>query len=496
MLLHALLRRFDPSLNLASIPNVEISGVEEDSRRVTRGSLFVARGGTRVDGRAYAIDAATRGAAAIASAALITDCPVPQFMVPDPSAAASQLANHFYDNPSHKLKVLGVTGTNGKTTTTYLLREILHATHRRCGVIGTVEIDDGNGVRQADMTTPPAMQLASMLASMRDHGFAACAMEVSSHALDQQRAAGIRFAGAAFTNLTGDHLDYHKTMDRYAAAKARLFDDLPAGAVAAINAEDAASDRMVANSPARVVRWGFKTTADYQARDIGITADASNFVLVTPDGSANVRMPLVGRHNIENALAAASLACEVFGLSVHQVARGLGQARGAPGRLESVRRGQPFSVLVDYAHTDDALENVLSALRPLTKGKLRVMFGCGGDRDPAKRPRMASAARRLADFVCVTTDNPRTENPRAIIDEILQGFGADIASEISAGRLAVVEDRSEAIRQVISSAAAGDIVLLAGKGHENYQIVGSVKHHFDDREAAAQALAETHTAIN
>src|SRR5205814_494040 len=242
-------------------------------------------------------------------------------------------------------------------------------------------------------------------------------IETSSHALDQSRVAGVYFAAGGFTNLTGDHFDYHGGWDAYAAAKARLFAMLPEDGVAAVNADSEWSDRMIENCRAQVVRFSMNKEANYQATDIAITSGGTNFVLITPDGRAEVKMQLIGRHNIENALCAATLLGETFGLSVHQIAAGLRDAQGAPGRLQAVRLGQPFAVLVDYAHTDDALENVLSALRPLTRGKLRVLFGCGGDRDRTKRPRMARTAEKLADVVYVTSDNPRTENPAAILDE-------------------------------------------------------------------------------
>jgi UDP-N-acetylmuramoyl-L-alanyl-D-glutamate--2,6-diaminopimelate ligase len=310
-------------------------------------------------------------------------------------------------------------------------------------------------------------------------------METSSHALDQGRVAGLRYAAAGFTNLTGDHLDYHGTMDAYAAAKAMLFESLDETAVAVVNADSEWSARMVRDCNARVVLFGIKQPADWQARDVSITASGTRFILHSPDGSAEVSMRLIGRHNIENALCAAALAGEAFGLSVHQIAAGLHTAAGAPGRLQLITAGQPFAVLVDYAHTDDALENVMSALRPLTRGKLRVLFGCGGDRDNTKRPRMARVAERLGDVVYVTSDNPRTENPQRIIDQIVAGF------DPNSGKPAVVEpDRRTAIARIIADAEPGDVVLIAGKGHENYQIVGTVKHHFDDVEEAHREIGK------
>jgi UDP-N-acetylmuramoyl-L-alanyl-D-glutamate--2,6-diaminopimelate ligase len=318
---------------------------------------------------------------------------------------------------------------------------------------------------------------------MRDRGCRAAVLEASSHALEQQRLAGVFFCGAAFTNLTGDHLDYHQTMENYAAAKAKLFETLDAEAVAVVNADDKWSDRIIGACPSRIIRFGFSKRADYRARDVEITPQGTNFTLHTPDGKADVSMKLIGKHNIENALTAAALAGEGAGLSLNQIVAGLSDAPGAPGRLQPVEVGQSFAVLVDYAHTDDALENVLTALRPLTRGKLRVMFGCGGDRDNTKRPRMAKIAEKIADVVYVTSDNPRTEDPHAIIKQIVAGFG-------KAAKPTVVEpDRRAAIERIIAEAEAGDVVLLAGKGHENYQILGTQKTHFDDVEEARRVFA-------
>jgi UDP-N-acetylmuramoyl-L-alanyl-D-glutamate--2,6-diaminopimelate ligase len=483
MFLHALLRQLDPQVSLNGIADAEVTGVCEDSRAVQPGSIFVARPGTKTDGAQYLAEAATRRAAAAITQTKVSGVKLPQVVVPDASTAASVLANAFHGMPAKSVRMLGVTGTNGKTTTTYLIRHILAKVNIRCGMIGTVEIDDGRTRREASMTTPAATDIAALLGSMRDKGCRSCAMEVSSHALDQGRVAGVTFAGAAFTNLTGDHLDYHKTMESYAGAKARLFTSLSETAVAVVNADDKWSERMVRDCNGRIIRFGFVKTADYRARDVAITSSGSNFVLHTPDGRAEVSMGLIGRHNIENALAAAALVGEAFGLSVHQIAMGLRDAAGAPGRLQSVRVGQPFAVLVDYAHTDDALENVLTALRPLTRGKLRVLFGCGGDRDKTKRPRMARTAEKLADALYVTSDNPRTEDPQSILNQVVAGL-----SDVGRAKAVVEIDRREAIHRILQDSEAGDVVLLAGKGHENYQIIGTEKRHFDDVEEASDVL--------
>ncbi|MDB5324640.1 MAG: murE [Phycisphaerales bacterium] len=487
MRLHPLLQHAVPAADLsallATLPDVEISDVQDDSRAVQAGSLFIARPGVAADGARFAQDAVARGAVAIVTQSLIDGIAVPQCVVPDAAATVSPLANAFYGDPSKSIKLLGVTGTNGKTTTAYLIRHVLNAIDKRCGMIGTVEIDDGKTKTEAAMTTPDAVTVAGLLAAMRDNGCAACAMEVSSHALHQGRVSGVQFAGAGFTNLTGDHLDYHKTTEAYADAKAKLFEQLAPGAVAAINRDSDAFDRMTRNTAGRVVSFGMAANADYRATDFVVTAQGTKFVLTTPDGKADVSLKLVGRHNIENALCTITLCCEVFGLSVQPVVNTLQTATGAPGRLQSVETGQPFAVLVDYAHTDDALRNVLSAMRPITRGKLRVVFGCGGDRDRTKRPRMAKIAEQLADEIYVTSDNPRTENPQAILEEVCTGFGAN-----SGKRVSVEADRRLAIERAIGDAGPGDVVLIAGKGHENYQIIGQTKYHFDDVEEAARAL--------
>ena len=462
----------------------EITGVCDDSRRVRPGDLFIARPGVSVDGAKFVRDAVARGAAAVVTQSPVEGVTAPQVIVPDAAAATSRIAEAFFGRPSRVLKVLGVTGTNGKTTTAYLIRHILSTLNHACGMIGTVEIDDGRSRVEADMTTPGAIRVSELLATMRDNGCRACAIEASSHALDQGRVAGVTFAGAGFTNLTGDHLDYHKTMDAYGDAKAKLFATLSPDAVAAVNADSPSHLRMIGNTAGRVVTFGIDGPADYRATDYAVTAQGTRFVLTTPDGRADVGTRLVGRHNIENALCAITLCCEVFGLPAVVVAGALRTADGAPGRLQPVATGQPFAVLVDYAHTDDALRNVLTALRPLTRGRLRVVFGCGGDRDPTKRPRMAKVAEGLADDVYVTSDNPRTEDPQAIIRQIVSGFGT-----AAGGRFIIEPDRRAAIDRAIADADSGDVILIAGKGHENYQIVGTEKHPFDDAEEARRALA-------
>ena len=482
MRLRTLLQHLDLTL-AESAPDLEITGVQDDSRLVAPGDLFIARGGPNTDGAQFAADAAARGAVAVVTDKQLSNLALPQIYVVDASVVGPQLATAFAGHPERVVKLLGVTGTNGKTTVAYLVRHILDVAGRKCGMIGTVEIDDGAKRVESALTTPGAIQLANLLAAMRDNGCRACVTEASSHALHQNRLAGLEFAAAGFTNLTGDHLDYHKSMDAYAAAKARLFETLPHNAVAATNADSPWYRRMIERTDARIVTFGIQQPADYRAADFAVTAHGTHFVLVTPDGKTEIDLQLIGRHNIENALCAITMCCETFGMSVQQVAAALKTAKGAPGRLELVGTGRPFSVLVDYAHTDDALHNVLSALRPLTRGKLRVVFGCGGDRDRTKRPRMARVAEQGADVVYVTSDNPRTEDPDAILAEIRDGFTSAARKHV-----AFELDRRVAIERAIYDSQPGDVVLIAGKGHENYQILGKTKHHFDDVEEARNAL--------
>src|SRR5256885_12854559 len=342
VLLRSLIQRFDPKRDLADVPDLEILGIKDDSRLVRKGDLFIARPGTKTDGRQFVADAAQKGALVVVTQIALPDSPLPQVVIQDAAAAASVLAHLYHGEPSAKMKVLGVTGTNGKTTTTYLIRHLLAKVKQRCGLIGTVEIDDGQSKRESEMTTPGAVQVAELMASMRDNGCSACVMETSSHALHQQRVAGVKFAAAGFTNLTGDHLDYHKTMDAYADAKAMLFANLDEDATAIVNADEEASARMTRDCRAKISTFGMKSNADYRAEDIAVTANGTNFVLVTPDGRAEVAMSLIGRHNIENALCAASIVGETFGLSVHQIAAGLRDAQGAPGRLQAGGGGQPI----------------------------------------------------------------------------------------------------------------------------------------------------------
>jgi len=485
----------------AGAADVRICDITEDSRTVMPGSLFVARAGTKSDGRAYVADAIAAGASAI-----LSDRPVGPgshggavcgLVAADVPLATALLAERFYGNPSKMLKLIGVTGTNGKTTIAYLIHQLLNASKVRCGLISTVCIDDGRGRSDSMLTTPPALEISQALATMVESGCTAAVMEVSSHALDQKRVAALSFDIGIFTNLTGDHLDYHKTMDAYASAKAALFGMLGPDGVAIVNADDPAHQRMVAGCRARVLRCTMGESGSAECR---VTAGPATFAgtdaaLSGPWGRIESPIPLVGRHNLMNTLEAVA-AVTALGVAPAQVARALTLVQAPPGRLEPVTVSgvdAGFSVFVDYAHTDDALANVLRTVRPLLEagagagGRLVVVFGCGGDRDRTKRARMAQVACGLADVVVVTSDNPRTEDPHAIIRDILAGVESNSAA------VHVEADRRAAIGWAVDHAERGDIVVIAGKGHEKYQLLpdgrgGILRTNFDDRHVARSAI--------
>lgn len=501
------LRTFLDNLPLTRVrgdADASVTDVTDDSRRVTPGCLFVDRGGSTPGGGSYSGDAADRGAAAVISAhgssaglpdrvALLTAEPG----VNIDQAFAGRVADVFFDRPASKLRLVGITGTNGKTTTAFILQALLNRLGHKAGLIGTVFTDVGDpaGPEPAELTTPGAIDVHRVLARMVGHGCDAAVMEVSSHALHQGRTAGLDFAAGVFTNLTQDHLDYHGTMEAYADAKAILFERLGPDAWAIVNADDPASDRMVRDTQAKVLRTRVdagalaETDRSHEARATiaALTASGSEVAFDGPWGSFEVALPLVGRHNVYNALQAAAAAAALTDTNAKRLREALRDCPAVPGRLEKVTIGGDVAmpnVLVDYAHTHDALHNVLEALRPIVEGRLIVLVGCGGDRDKTKRPKMARVAADLADRVVITSDNPRTEDPEAIIGDMLEGVaGCKTAID-------VISDRAEAIAHAIAIATPADTVLLAGKGHEDYQIVGTTKRHFDDREHAAAALRQ------
>jgi len=466
--------------------DAEVRRVVEDSRRAQDGDCFVAVRGTATDGHRYIAQAVAAGCTAVVCEDPTAVPPgTARAVVADTRRAIGPLAQAALGWPSRRLRVVGVTGTNGKTTFTYLLREILAAVGRRVGLFGTVVYDTTARTARARTTTPGAVELAELMAEAAAAGATDLLMEVSSHALDQRRTDGIELAVGVFTNLTLDHLDYHGTMEDYAAAKRRLFESLRPGATAVLNRDDPHSEEMASAAGEGTAKlwYGLSPAADLYAQVRAVDLSGSRFVINWAGRSAEVATALVGRHNVLNCLAAAAAAV-ALGVELEVIASALGRVSCVPGRLQRVPAEVPFHVLVDYAHTDDALKNVLSALAPIKgDGRLILVFGCGGDRDRTKRPRMAAVAEGYADHIFVTSDNPRSEEPMAIIEEILTGFSA-----LGRSKLRVEPDRRKAIAAALDAARPGDVVLIAGKGHEDYQIIGSRRVHFDDLQTAGELL--------
>jgi UDP-N-acetylmuramoyl-L-alanyl-D-glutamate--2,6-diaminopimelate ligase len=479
---------------LSQSGNPSVTAVEYDSRRVKKGSLFVAMHGTSSDGNEY-IDAAIRAGAVAIVTDSATENPregVAWARVPDGRRALARVAANFYKRPAEKLAITGVTGTNGKSTATFLLESILRAARRKCALIGTIEYHVADKVLPAPHTTPESRELNQMLAEGLANGATEAVMEVSSHALAQQRVFGIPFDVAVFTNLTRDHLDYHKTMEKYFSSKRALFEgcgtEAPRAAV--LNTDDEYGNELLTVSKSRhskVLTYGL-TKANFRADKIQITTQGTRFDLVIPDSTIPIWSPLIGRVNVYNILAAATAAC-VRGCDEQAILEGVAQLRRVPGRFERVDCGQPFSVVVDYAHTDDALKNLTSLAREFVAqsgsgGRVITLFGCGGDRDRAKRPLMGEAAGRGSNFVVLTSDNPRSEDPHAIINDALVGL------QRAGMKYTIEPDRKAAIELAIGHANPGDIVLLAGKGHERVQVNREGSIPFDDVEVAREILGK------
>lgn len=463
-------------------PDLPVTGLHYDSRRVQRGDAFVALLGEKTDGRRFLSDAVARGAAAVVAEGEAPACAVPVVRVADARAALSRMASRFHGDPSASLRVVGVTGTKGKTTTSYFIESLLRAAGHKVGVIGTVNYRWPGFEEEASRTTPESLDLQRMLAAMRAASATAAVMEVSSHALVQSRVADVAFACGVFTNLASDHLDYHKTPEAYRDAKGILFRSLPASASAVLNADDPVSAHYRKLTRARVLTYGTAPGADCRAVVLRDAWDATEIRLETPRGAAEGRIRFVGRHNVMNALAAAGVGASMD-LPPQAILAGLEALERVPGRLEQVPAALPFRVFVDYAHTEDSLRNLLVTARAFTQGRLLLAFGCGGDRDRTKRPRMGAVAQALADVVVVTSDNPRTEDPAAILAEITAGMTGSRPFRVEA-------DRARAIRLVMREAREGDTVLVAGKGHERGQIFKDRVVPFDDRDEARAAAIE------
>ncbi len=462
--------------------SIEIAGVEVDSRMVQARDLFIAIPGEKQDGRAFVKDAVSRGAVAVVSSAPISE-PVSCFArVGDIRRATAQIAARYYDFPSRRMKMIGITGTNGKTTITWLLKSILDQCLHPVGVIGTLGYFTPKHVFESVNTTPGPLELERMLALMRSEGAASVVMEVSSHALAMSRVEELDFDVVAISNITQDHFDYHKTFENYREAKAHILDLVAApNQWAVLNRDDASYDYLAQRVRSSQLSFAFDNpAADVRLENIVMSTAGSSFTLVTPAGRERVQLKLLGRFNLENALCAATCALAI-GIDPATIAAGLSEREFVHGRAQKVDCGQSFTVLIDYAHTPDALVKILETARQITKGRLLALFGCGGDRDRSKRPLMAQAVSANADIIIVTSDNPRTEDPQQIIRDIEPGLDRRKEVHINA-------DRRVAIGEALALCRPDDLLVIAGKGHENYQILGTTKHHFDDREVVEEYL--------
>jgi UDP-N-acetylmuramoyl-L-alanyl-D-glutamate--2,6-diaminopimelate ligase len=494
-----------PDINLHGDETVQVTAVSCDSRKVTTGTLFFALHGVSVDGHEFIEAAVNAGASAII---LEDEARAPKgttwIKVADGRAAMAKISAKFYGNPTLQRPLIGITGTNGKTTTTYLIEAILTAAGLPPAVLGTISYRFGSTCIEASHTTPESTELQAAFRQLADAGAASFVMEVSSHALEQKRVDGCHFDVGVFSNLTRDHLDYHQTMESYLEAKQRLFSELLRPTIekprrrAAVNMDDPYGSAIAERSTCPVITYGIAFQGDVRVTDITSSVNGIKGTLLTPKGSISFSSKLVGKFNLSNILAAASAGI-ALDLPLDAIKSGIESHATVPGRMERVDNTRGITVLVDYAHTGDALENVLSTLKELATGRIITLFGCGGDRDPGKRPIMGRIATEMSDLAIATSDNPRTEDPFSILTQVKAGMTplgvreyapTELTESFSEKGFVMLENRSEAIRLAIHLAQPGDIVLLAGKGHEDYQIIGKTKHHFDDREQAALACTE------
>ncbi|HXV69654.1 MAG TPA: UDP-N-acetylmuramoyl-L-alanyl-D-glutamate--2,6-diaminopimelate ligase [Nitrospira sp.] len=475
--------------------DVPVTAITDDSRKAGPGSLFVAVKGEQVDGHRFIPAVMKDGIAALVTQLAAPDSSIPSVRVTDSRKALGLLGSRFHGDPSSRLRMIGVTGTNGKTTTTYVCKALLDGIGRPVGLIGTVAYQIGNEMFPAAHTTPGALELQQLLARMVAGGCTTAVMEVSSHALAQDRTAGCEYDVGVFSNLTQDHLDFHRTMEEYFQAKLRLFTGLTGmhkpNKRAIVNVDDPAGIRIKDLCPAPVWTYAVKAKADLRPENIRLSLGGTTFTAATPAGSFPVESHLVGEHNVYNLLAAIGVALHEGALP-DQIRGAIAQVANVPGRFERVVAGQPFAVVVDYAHTEDALVRLLTAAQTLKTGRIITVFGCGGDRDRGKRPKMGGVAVRYSDVVILTSDNPRTEDPQAILQEVEAGVTEALRQRPQV-QYRKLTDRQEAIAAAVQEARSGDMVLIAGKGHEDYQIIGTTKFHFDDREVAREAIARLRT---
>ena len=463
-------------------PDFALGGMSSDSRTIEKGDLFIAVKGCTLDGHDFIKEAIKKGAGAICAERQVKDAGGTGFIIlKDAAKALPVLASRFFEAPSKSLKLIGITGTNGKTTTSHLVYEILKTAKKSPSLIGTIQYKIRDEAIASCNTTPGTLLLHSLLGRMRDCGTDYVVTEVSSHALKQSRVSGMDFSFAVLTNITGDHLDYHRTMRDYIKSKRLLFESLRKDAFAILNRDDKSYDEFKRSTKGKVVSYAIDRDADFKATHIESRLSGSRFFLDTPDGTMKAKTPLVGQYNIYNILAAAAVSF-AEGIEVSAICEGIGRFDGIAGRLEPVAAGRGFKVFIDYAHTHDALENVLLQLRKLSGGRIVVVFGCGGDRDRTKRPKMGRIASRIADYVILTNDNPRGEDPCLILEEIEKGFGRGFKNYKK------IPDRHKAIEEALSGREPSDTVLIAGKGHEDYQIIGGKAFPFNDKKAVEKIL--------
>ncbi|MCR5833855.1 MAG: UDP-N-acetylmuramoyl-L-alanyl-D-glutamate--2,6-diaminopimelate ligase [Selenomonadaceae bacterium] len=470
--------------------DVEISGIEHDSRKITAKNLFVCMEGSHVDGHNYIPQAMERGAVAIITTRKNFEPPsnLSVLVVPDMLNALAVIVPYFYDYPAQSMRVIGVTGTNGKTTTTYMLRQIFLNAGFSVGLIGTIQILIGDKSYPNPNTTPNIIDLQHVFAMMREQNIQVVVMEVSSHSLVENRVAGIEFDTAVFTNLTQDHLDFHGTMENYLRAKAKLFDMTSRrghkqGKTAVVNIDDAAGSQILNHCLCDKITYGVENSADLRAVDVNVRADGMKFKIRGSFGVMDLTLHVTGLFNVYNVLCAVGAAL-AENISPDIIKSSLENFRSVPGRFERIFADIPFAVIVDYAHTPDGVKNVLETARKIAKGRIITVFGCGGDRDNRKRPIMGKLAAQLSDIVIATSDNPRTENPEKILDDVEVGVKESIGEKFYER----IADRRSAIFRAIQLASSGDVVLILGKGHENYQILNTGTIHFDDREVAHEAI--------
>ena len=459
--------------------DVDIASIEYDSRRVSAGSMFCCIVGQLFDGHDFAQSAAEKGAAALL---VERELPIdlPQVVVKNARRSMAEMAAAFYGYPHREMQMLGVTGTNGKTTTTYMVKAIAEQAGKNVGIIGTIRNMIGKESIHTERTTPESVDLFRLLRTMADARVDIVVMEVSSHALEQCRVHGIKFDAALFTNLTQDHLDYHKSFENYLQAKKTLFLNAKK---AVVNVDDPYSDRIMEGLTIPILTFGVRDRANISATDIDITPSGVRFNLHTPEGGTLMNLAIPGLFSVFNAMGAVGMA-QSIGVKLSDIKEGLESVTSVSGRLEPVRTNRGFSVFVDYAHTPDALENVLKTVQEFAKGRVICVFGCGGDRDRAKRPIMGEVAGRFSEYAVITSDNPRTEDPLRIIESIEEGM------KRSGAKYTVIANRRDAIRHALETAKENDIVMIAGKGHENYQEINGIKYHFDDKEIVGELLTE------